>query len=515
MSDVAIRAMAASRPAAVAHKLDLLKAQRSLVAFCGMVDIPGVEIPGDDLDRFAPIRDAHIADHHRLWLSKLEAVERGEIKRLMGFMPPGSAKSTYGVHLFTPWFLGRKRGRSVLVTTYATALAERHGRRARNVMRQPVYGEIFPEAALDPHRGAVADWATLNEGEWMGTGILAGVTGNRADLIIIDDPVKGRQEADSQQIRMTTRQAYDDDVLTRQKSGAAIVLIQTRWHEADLAGGLLPENYDGESGPILCRDGEVWEVVNIPAQAEREDDPLGRAKGEYLWPDYWPASHWNQFKVNPRTWSALYQQRPKPDEGTYFERSSFRRFEDRELPKAMRYYGTSDYAVTDGGGDYTRLTVWGVDHQMNLWRVASWGGQTASDVWINQQADMIAEFRVKGGIRKWYGEAGVIQKAVEPMLSAKLRERRLSCALEWLPSATDKPTRARAAQSVVREGRVFVRDDADGDCFIDECVAFPAGRYDDDVDNLSLIGRVLNQLSRPVSDGRPPPEFADAGSVFD
>jgi phage terminase large subunit-like protein len=502
-----------ANPDAAWRALDLADARDSLADFCGMVEIPGVEI--DEAEgRFLPIPDAHLGDHHRYLIERLEAVERGEVRRLMIFMPPGAAKSTYSVHLFTPWYLGRKPNRSVIVATYAGSLAEKHGRKARAVMRQPVYQEIF-NSGLDPQRKAVAEWGTTNGGEWMGVGILGGVTGNRADLIIIDDPVKGRQEADSEVTRATTRQAYDDDVLTRQKSGAAIIIIQTRWHEADLSGSLLPEDYDGESGPILCRDGETWEVVNIPAQAERDDDPLGRKRGEFLWPEYWPREHWNQFMVNPRTWSALYQQRPRPDEGTYFERSSFKRFTDVNLPKSLRYYGTSDYAVSEGRGDYTVLTVWGVDAQMNIYRVASWRGQTSTDIWVAAQCDLIAEFRGKnGGIRKFLGEKGVIQKAIEPALAAELRTRRLTCSLEWLPSINDKTSRARSSQGMVREGRVWVRDDSDGDCFIDECVGFPAGKYDDEVDNLSLMGRFMDQVTVPRDYGRRE-EYADGMAGID
>lgn len=501
----------AANPVAAWRAFDLANARDSFADFCGMVEIPGVEIEGRD-DEFTPIPDAHLADHHRLWIEKLEAVERGEIRRLMGFMPPGAAKSTYAVDLFTPWYLGRKGGRNVIAATYSTTQVRKRGRKARAVARQAVFSEIFG-CGLSPETSAVEEWELTNGSGWMGGGILAGITGNRADLIVIDDPVKGREEADSETIRARTKEEFDDSIRTRLKAHGAIILIQTRWHEDDLAGSILPEGYDGASGPILCRDGEVWEVVSIPAQAERDDDPLGRAKGEFLWPEYWPESHWRQFQSNPRTWSALYQQRPKPEEGTYFERSAFKRFTDRDLPKSLRYYGTSDYAVTDKGGDYTRLTIWGVDPDLNVYRVAAWGGQTASDIWVNQQCDMIAEFRPKGGVRKWVGEAGVIQKAVEPALRAKMRERRLSCLLEWLPSITDKASRARSAQTLVREGRVYVRDDADGDCFIDECVGFPAGKYDDDVDNLSLMGRIMDQMTRrPAAVAQ---DFADMGDVFD
>jgi predicted phage terminase large subunit-like protein len=133
---------------------------------------------------------------------------------------------------------------------------------------------------------------------------------------------------------------------------------------------------------------------------------------------------------------------------------------------------------------------------MHVYLVDGWGGQTSSDQWIEAQIDLIARYRPQ----KWIGEAGVIQKAIEPALIAGMRTRRVSCRLEWLPSVNDKPTRARSAQSLVQSGRVWVREDHDGDCFLDECAAFPAGRFDDDVDNLSLIGRAVATLSPPDDD---------------
>lgn len=498
-----------ARPAPIAttgvSEASARAARNDLTAFVRLIDVPGV---GGGKRGEGPLK---LAAHHRLWLKILERVEAGELQRVMCFMPPGAAKSTYAVDVFTPWFLGRADNRSVLVVTYASDLAVRRGRRARAVARQPVFRMVFGNGPLARHAGA-GSWALDNGSDWMGAGILAGLTGNRADLIVIDDPVKGRAEADSALIRRRTREEFDDTVRTRLKSGGRIVLIQTRWHEDDLAGQLLPADYDGRSGPVACRDGEVWEVVNLPAQAERADDPLGRKAGEYLWPEYWGPAHWSQFKVNPRTWNALFQQRPRPDEGSYFERSKFRRFADHELPADLRYYGASDYAVSEGRGDYTRLTVWGLDGRGGLWRVAAWGGQTSADVWIEAQVSLIERFRPLGGIRRWFGEAGVIQKAVGPMLLARMRERRVHCDLKWLASAQDKPARARAAQSLVMAGRVHVRDDADGDCFIEECVAFPAGRHDDEVDCLSLMGRALDLLAPPARG--PADDFASAGRVF-
>jgi hypothetical protein len=170
----------------------------------------------------------------------------------------------------------------------------------------------------------------------MSAGLLAGITGNRFDGVVIDDPVRNREEADSSTIREKIYNEYIDTVLTRAKPAMWVLLIQTRWHEDDLAGSILPANWEGESGLIHCRDGQLWDVLSIPAEAERADDPLGRAKGEFLWPEWFPREHWSPWRDNPRaarTWAALYQQRPAPFTGVHFNREMFGYY-DLALPRS-------------------------------------------------------------------------------------------------------------------------------------------------------------------------------------
>lgn len=476
---------------ATARRLDCADARESLLDFCGLIEIPGAPVDDDEDDErqaFWPLNQPQAA-HHRLLIEKLQAVESGDLRRLMVFMPPGSAKSTYASVVFPAWFMGRRRRRNVIVATYASDLARKIGRRARSIVRQEVYREVFG-TGLSSESSAADEWALENENEWMGGGILSGITGNRADLIVIDDPIKGRQDADSDVIRERTKAEYLDSITTRGKPGYRIVLIQTRWHENDLAGSILPENYDGRSGPILCRDGEVWEVLCIPAEAG-VDDPLGRAPGEMLWPEWFDADHWGAYRANARTWSALYQQKPQPEEGTYFQRAWFHRYEPDELPKHLRIYGTSDYAVTEDGGDFTVLRIWGVDPDSGLWLLAGgFRGQASADVWIERQVDLIKAHRPFG----WFGEAGVIQKAIEPALRRRMYERQAPCRLEWLPSIADKPTRARGFQARAATGLVHIAAGPEGNAILDEYLRFPAGRHDDDVDCGSLIGRALEMM---------------------
>lgn len=466
-------------------------ARRNLADFCGIIDIPGAPVDEDpDYEGllYAPIR-ATPALHHKILIEKLEAVERGDLKRLMVFMPPGSAKSTYASVVFPVWFMGRKKRRNVIVATYASDLARKIGRRARSILKQRVFQEVFGET-LSQDVGAADEWALTNENEFMGGGILSGITGNRADLIVVDDPVKGRQEAESETIRQRTLAEFNDSIKTRGKPGYRIVLIQTRWHEDDLAGSILPEDWDGQSGSILCRDGDVWEVLCIPAEAGI-DDVLGREPGEYLWPEWFSEEHWRTFRANPRTWASLYQQRPTPDDGAFFKRDWFQRYKLTDLPTNLRKYGTSDYAVTEDGGDATVMRIWGVDALGNQYLLS--GGYKAretTDKWIEAQIDLIARHKPFA----WFGEAGVIQKAIEPALKRRMRERKVNCRLEWMPSIQDKPTRARGAQARAAMGMIYIPEGPEGDEIIGEYVRFPAGRHDDDVDNLSLMGRALDEV---------------------
>lgn len=253
-----------------------------------------------------------------------------------------------------------------------------------------------------------------------------------------------------------------------------MILIMTRWHDDDLAGRLLEKQPD------------EWRVVELQAISE-ENTPRERA----LWPEWYDLDALKRIRadVGPRDWSALFQQRPTPDDGTYFKREWFKFW--AEKPKDLHIYGTSDYAVTDGGGDYTVHRVWGVAPNGDIYRLDGWRGQTSADEWIEQKLNLIQRWKPFA----WFGEAGVIQKAIEPMLTRRMRERKVYCRLEWVPSIADKPTRARGIQSRLAMGAVYFEPGAD----IDEFVRFPAGKHDDDVDTASMIGRALDDAHPAIT----------------
>ena len=403
------------------------------------------------------------AAHHMLIAERLEAVERGEIDRLMIFMPPRHGKSELASKRFPAWCLGRNPRRQIIAASYNSDLANDFGRNVRNIVAEPEFGQVFPGVALATDSAAANRMNTNHGGAYVAAGVGTAVTGRGANIALIDDPFKDREEADSERRRELVWDWYRSTLYTRLMPGGAIVLIQTRWHEDDLAGRLLDQERD------------QWEVLELPAI---------NTQGKALWPEWYDETALARIKatIGPREWSALYQQQPQPDEGTFFKREWFKNWQ--QLPK-LRYYGTSDYAVTDGGGDYTVLTIWGVDENGDVYRREQWKGQTASDEWIERELDLIAKYKPLC----WFGEGGVIQKAIEPMLKRRMRERNVHCRLEWLPSVADKPTRARSFQAMAATGRVHFEPGAD----LSEFLVFPAGKHDDEVDTASLIGRAIDQ----------------------
>lgn len=670
------------------------------------------------------------AAHHHLIAERLEAVERGEIDRLMIFMPPRHGKSELASKRFPAWCLGKDPKRQIIAASYNSDLANDFGRNVRNIVGEPEFGQVFPGVGLSADSAAANRMNTNHGGAYVAAGVGTAVTGRGANIALIDDPFKDREEADSERRRELVWDWYRSTLYTRLMPGGSVVLIQCMtgdtpvlmadglekplrdvrpgdmvatydgnaisaakvmnwanqgpdrlftikmksgrivranarhpflvsergkevWRRTDtlrpgqsiltvtgasgavsnaprmdassqpsakgfatrittsgagqkvsarlrsmlsravtricgivtglaflnmssalpnrvvfaqsvssrraaptrgrigtgsfasitamladtfagfsamiatsqsdtvrrlkfcgqplntlsvtpdeiaeiieggfedvfdiqvertenfIANGLVSHNTrwheDDLAGRLLAQEGEQWEVLELPAINDQ---------GKALWPEWYDETALARIKatIGPREWSALYQQRPQPDEGTYFKREWFKTW--AKLP-SLRYYGSSDYAVTDGGGDYTVHTVWGIDGNGDIYRAAQWKGQTASDEWIERKLDLIAKFKPLC----WFGEGGVIQKAIEPMLKRRMRERGVHCRLEWLSSVSDKPTRARSFQAMAATGRVHFEPGAD----LSEFLVFPAGKHDDEVDTASLIGRAIDQ----------------------
>lgn len=430
------------------------------------------------------------AAHHRAIARKLEAVERGEIKRLMIFMPPRHGKSMLASEFFPAWYMGRNPDHYVVAATYGQELADDFGRKVRNQIEDDAFKAIFPGVTLRDDsksakrfhiEGGGQEHQVTQGGAYYAVGVGGPLTGRGAHLLLIDDPVKNREDADSEVVRRRIKEWYTSTAYTRLMPGGRIVVIQTRWHEDDLSGWLLEDHKQ-----------EGWDVLSLPALSG----------DNALWPEQYDKDSLDRIKaaIGARDWSALYQQSPSPDEGTYFLKAWFKTWKAR--PSSLNIYGTSDYAVTDKGGDYTVHRIWGVAPNGDLYRLDGWRGQTAADKWIDEKLNLIKRYKPLA----WFGEAGVIQKAIEPMLTRRMREREIYCRMEWIPSIHDKPTRARGFQARAAAGTVWFEEGA----AIDEFLKFPAGTNDDDVDVAGLMGRALDMAHPaivPAKENRP--EYED------
>lgn len=422
---------------------------------------------------FAPAR------HHKFMCDKLDAVERGEIDKLMLFLPPGSAKSKYSSELFPARYLGLNPTKAILACSHTQPLAERFGRRVRNLFSQPEHAALF-SVSIAKDEKAASHWSTEQEGEYLAAGVGVAISGRRADLGLIDDPVKNREDADSLRSQEATWDWYINDFLPRLKPHAAQILIQTRWSEGDLAGR------------ILDREASEWTVVELPMEA-REDDPLGRELGERLWPEWFTEKQVETAKLDARSWSALYQQRPVSEEGEYFKLAWFGTEYD-SIPNNAHFYGASDYAVTEGHGDFTEHGVFALDAFGNLYVVDWWRGQTTSDVWIEHQLDLIHQYEPL----RWFGESGPIRRSIEPYLANRMAQRNANVWIEWLASVNDKATRLRSFQALASRGKVFFPRYASWKAeLLTQLTHFPAGKHDDGVDVCSLIGRGLDLVQAP------------------
>jgi predicted phage terminase large subunit-like protein len=418
-------------------------------------------------------------------IQKLEAVSRGEIDRLLVCMPPGAAKSTYTSVLFPGWFLANHPDASVIAASHTTELSERWGRRVRNLILE--HG-LELGLALRADSQAAGRWQLESDGEYLAAGVGQAILGFRADLIVIDDPIRSREDAQSELIRRNVFEWYSADLKTRfLKPGGRIVMISTRWHEDDLPGRVLAE---------MEKNGDVWETLILPAIAE-ENDPLGRKAGEFLWDDD-PTYAYGEFlrrersTQSPMNWAALYQQRPSPADGDFFQREWLKPYERIPDLETLRTYAASDYAVTSNGGDYTVHIVVGIDPKNRLYVLDLWRAQTTPDVWVDEMLDMARLWKPIA----WAEEVGQIRSSVGPFIEKRMAERKIPLFRRQFPTKHDKSVRAQSIRGRMSLGGMYVPTKARWYAeFQQELLSFPAGKHDDIVDSLGLVGQLLNIMS--------------------
>lgn len=419
-----------------------------------------------DLTAFATLTmRGYVASwHHREIARALDEVVRGACKRLIITMPPRHGKTELATVRFAPWLFTRRPKAKVIAATYAGEYADELGRKARSVLESPTYRGLWPASRLALGNRAVSRWETVSGGGYYAIGVGGALTGRGADVLLIDDPHKNREEAESKLNRDRVWDWYRSTAFTRLEKGGAVVIVMTRWHCDDLVARCLAL-------------GDEWKVLSLPAIAE-VDEPF-RKVGEALWPGKYDTDALAQIRatVGEREWSALYQQRPAPLEGNLFKPDQLVLI-DAE-PAGVKWVRCWDFGATQGAGDWTVGVKLGQKD----------GRTTVADVVrLRGSPEEVERALVATASRD--GTGVTIGLPQDPGQAGKAQVQYLTRQLSGYtvrssPESGDKALRAEPFASQVNVGNVSLVRGAWNLAFMDELRVFPNGQHDDQVDAAS------------------------------
>lgn len=411
----------------------------------------------------------------RVICEHLDRVAAGEVKRLVITLPPQHGKSELAARLFPCFFLGRNPAAKIIMASYAHGLISRHSRDAREIMRGDAYRQIFPDAGLARDAQAVESWETQAGGRVVAAGREGSITGHAADLIIADDLLSGREEAESPTMLEKTWDFWTGSLLSRTHVDSRIVLIGTRWSVGDPIGRAL-------SGP----GGDQWTVLHLPALAE-DGDALGRDPGAALWPERHPADflEGKRLDIGEHEFQSLYQGRPFARGGQYIRRGWFGEISSPDLPSGLAWTRGLDLAVSaKRTADYT-ASVKVARHGDALYLACGWLRRAEWPVVKRLVVEQARGERARLAVEAVAGFDVAFRELAEAL--------RGRCVVTKIKATKDKLTRALPWIAEAEAGRVvLVREgQADRDAWIGEflaqCEAFPSsGMHDDLVDAVSI-----------------------------
>lgn len=448
------------------------------------------KVASNDLVDFSIYTDRN---YNPTWLheeiaKQLTRVEKGEVKRLMIFVPPRHGKSELGSIKFPAWYLGRHPEKEVITSSYSAELAQDFGYKTRNLVATQEYQQIFDTKLRDDSKSK-AKWLTGEGGGYTATGVGGAITGRGADLAIIDDPFKNREEAESKTIRDKVYNWYTSTLYTRLEKGGAIILILTRWHQDDLAGRLLKAMEEG---------GEQWEVIKFPALATQ--DEAHRKQGEPLWVDKYDLGALENIKktIGVYDWSALYQQTPTNSETQEFKQE-FWQYRTMEEVLALTTYRTLtiDTAISQkASADYTGLCANFTDRE-NKWNLKSWKEKISPLELIDLLFNLQEQYRFDSiGIEKT-----IYLQAIKPFLDEEMRRRnRFLPIVELQHNGVQKEIRIRALLPRYESKSIY---HITGQCtnLEEDQLSFPKGIHDDVLDATAYqiqIARASMTEQRPT-----------------
>lgn len=483
--------------------LEQVRAARAYVDFSYFMDY---DSDGKDVDgRHLDVLDRALQD-----------VSEGKIKRLIVAMPPRHGKSERVSKKFPAWHVGRNPEDEIILASYSIDLSREHSMIARDTLAERA--DIFG-VKLAKDRQSAESWGIEGyRGGVKAAGVGGPITGRGARIAIIDDPVKNSEEANSEVIREKIWQWYQSTLYTRLTPDGRIIVVMTRWHEDDLVGRLLKkEREEIENGTHL---GERWTVINFPAIAE-ENDYLGRAEGEPLWPEFgFTKERLAEIRneVGTYVWNALYQQRPSAADGTIFKREHFRYFREEII------YNIPYFVLRDGKR-YRKDECWNfqtVDTANSLKTINDYFVVTT--VWVTPEHDLLIydvyRTHIEGPEQKQlmkdmaHRHRPKFQAIEDKTFGTNLIQecKRDGMTIRPVKVDKDKVTRALPIAARYEVGKVYHREGAPWlTDFEDELLSFPRGKNDDQVDTISMAGELVHTVretqgawtAQPDADRRP------------
>lgn len=439
--------------------------------------------------------------HHRLLCEKLEAFERGEIKRLIVCMPPRHGKSELASRRFPAWAMGRDPDKKIIACSYGLDLALDMSRDAKRIVTSDAFRAIFPDTevaagAQTSYKNTADQWQIVgHKGQYLARGVGGGITGKGGDFLIVDDPIKDDRQAQSATERENIWRWYTKVLKTRRSKGAGILVIMTRWHMDDLVGRLV-ERAERDA------DADQWEVLKLPGIAEEGDAAPGdpRGPGEALWPEFKDEAEWAKDKAEDEAgYASLGQQRPAPEGGAIIKTTwTESRFKSIPAGPGTWIWSCDPKAGSkDPKSSRVVIQLW---FQPKLKPGQVFLVDQVKGLW--DQPETIAEFRRLSRLPLWKRATA---KLVENKADGKGIVATLKSEIPGLllvEPQGDKVVRCKAVSPFWAAGNVWLPDDSISNWvgeFVQELVSFPAAAHDDQVDAMALA---LSHLF--ITDGHDP-----------
>lgn len=502
----------AESPAALEQELALLErlkraaeAREHLLAYMQFV-MPDPTDPSDVTKSAYEPAAVHIAvaDVLTKFFKEELLLDDGTVCRQLIFCkPPRHGKTQLATKGLAAWASGRRPDLDIAIASYSDTMASDFGSDIRALLTSTQHRQVFPGHKLRRGGSAKDNIQTEQGGRMVAVGRGGALTGRGMGLGLGDDLFKDHEEARSQTIRDQAWNWFTKVFMTRRMGPKLVLLTMTRWHSDDVIGRIT----DPENPHYNAIEAKKWKIIRLPAIAE-ENDPLGRAEGEPLWPERFDLDFLqSQQRLDPLGFAALYQQRPTVADGVLFRRENIQRYDITDLPDNLRFYCTSDHAVgTKQRNDPSCFGKAGVDKQDNLWLVDLFWKRVPTDQAVEA---MLAMASGTNAPLIWWAERGHISQSIGPFLYKRMAEEGIYINLREVTPVGDKEQRAQSIAARVAMGKVYIPKGPMWDKLVEEMLAFPNGIHDDGVDMLSLFGLGLQSQfgKRPPAPKKEPPKF--------